>query len=64
MTSVKYVLFVLCLFSLAAKISAQTGRHLHAATTTVTRSQEIFAPGTSSQIFLTPLSAPGILVRP
>ena len=35
-----------------------------AATTTVTRSQEIFAPGTSSQIFLTPLSAPGILVRP
>jgi hypothetical protein len=29
MTNVKYVLLVLCLFSLAAKISVQTGRHLH-----------------------------------
>jgi hypothetical protein len=38
MTSVKYVLLVLCLFSLAAKISAQSGRHLHVAAATVSRS--------------------------
>jgi hypothetical protein len=38
MTSVKYVLLVLSLFSLAAKISVQTGRHLHVAAAAVTRS--------------------------
>jgi len=38
MKSVKYVLLVLCLFGLAAKISVQSGRHLHVAAATVTRS--------------------------
>jgi hypothetical protein len=38
MTSVKCILLVLCLFSLAAKISVQSGRHLHVAAATVTRS--------------------------
>jgi len=38
MTDVKYVLLVLCLFSLSAKIAAQTGRHLHAQPPVLTRS--------------------------
>jgi len=38
MTSVKTILLVLSLFSLAAKISAQSGRHLHVAAATVARS--------------------------
>jgi hypothetical protein len=38
MTSVKTILLVLCLFSLAAKISVQGGRHLHVAAATATRS--------------------------
>jgi hypothetical protein len=38
MTGIKTILLVLCLFSLAAKISAQSGRHLHVAAATVSRS--------------------------
>jgi hypothetical protein len=38
MTNVKYVLLVLCLFSLSAKIAAQTGKHLHAPPPVATRS--------------------------
>jgi hypothetical protein len=38
MANVKYVLLVLCLFSLGAKIAAQTGRHLHAPAPVATRS--------------------------
>jgi hypothetical protein len=36
--NVKYVLLVLCLFSVSAKIAAQTGRHLHAQPPILTRS--------------------------
>jgi hypothetical protein len=38
MTNVKYVLLVLCLFSVGAKIAVQSGRHLHAQPPVLTRS--------------------------
>ncbi|MBV9461381.1 MAG: hypothetical protein JO141_28240 [Bradyrhizobium sp.] len=52
MTSVKTILLVLGLFGLAAKISVQSGRHLHVAAATGDPFLTIFTVGTAAQNFL------------